>query len=600
MLKRSLFFLFFLFSFNALSVEWLYRGDARPPEAIIAAGGFFSRGDLENVAIYFHTDSNNGATAYVSTSSDIPVILDLFAFQGDYVYHIHPANNLYRVGDALGRFYPLPQEHEYVAMNGIPLEQIRGWQRVVSPNVLGPLIENPAYRPDIYSEMTVSPPEAAQRLAGFPANHAAWREEPWMNLDLPGCGNKRKLKSDTCSSHLSSFAREEMKKMKEILNQKNPPINKPLKIKLSNNETTCIGLYDRFVGTMDCAFAPNVRLTKEGLFQFENKEIPQIPLCLEPTEGMMAEKHNWDYLIVKNCDGFKHKQQFKIDVDENNEGSLSLPDLYNYRVSLYNGWLIISVPGYAGDSFKIQNHDIKDYFKGTAPFQDLVYIDLKYNFKSYWWYPKFFHSLATSSRELTYVYYNKSTKKIIDHQGQCIMSNKTNETSNPEDIVEAFASDTVCYYDDPSSRWNFFLSEKEDKKVIIKTEHGKTLMSWHNNNMIHPRFVSSGLKEWEHAISLFTIHPGSKFRLGIYDKNDTLKIFADADYKGESMAIAESMRDLGRFNKIMSSFQIPSGWEVVFYEGKDFTGTYYTRNHSIMFDDTFNDMIQSIKIRDPK
>ena len=168
-----------------------------------------------------------------------------FAFPNEYVYHIHPANNLYGVGDALGHFDPLPQEHEYVAMNGIPLEKIRGWQRVESTDegihVLDPFIENPAYRPDIYSQMTVASAEAAQRLAGFPANHAPWREAPWMNS--PGCGNRRQLKSDTCNADLSSFAREEMKKLKEILNQKNPPINKPLKIKLSNNKTTCLGLY---------------------------------------------------------------------------------------------------------------------------------------------------------------------------------------------------------------------------------------------------------------------------------------------------------------------------------------------------------------------
>ena len=45
----------------------------------------------------------------------------------------------------------------------------------------------------------------------------------------------------------------------------------------------------------------------------------------------------------------------------------------------------------------------------------------------------------------------------------------------------------------------------------------------------------------------------------------------------------------------MSSWVIPKGWEVRFYEHENFKGKYYTRTKSDNAND-FNDIVSSIKI----
>ncbi len=79
--------------------------------------------------------------------------------------------------------------------------------------------------------------------------------------------------------------------------------------------------------------------------------------------------------------------------------------------------------------------------------------------------------------------------------------------------------------------------------------------------------------------------------------NKSLTIFADADYSGERLSISDSIADLEGMNNKLSSYTIPDGWEVVFFEGKNFTGGYYTRHSSSSYASDFNDLIQSIRIR---
>ncbi|MGL5266771.1 MAG: beta/gamma crystallin-related protein, partial [Plesiomonas shigelloides] len=77
---------------------------------------------------------------------------------------------------------------------------------------------------------------------------------------------------------------------------------------------------------------------------------------------------------------------------------------------------------------------------------------------------------------------------------------------------------------------------------------------------------------------------------------DGVKLFEHGDYQGRSITIDESVSDLSllNFNDVMSSFDLPDGWEVVFYQHGNFTGKKYTRQgrgHA-----PINDQISSVKI----
>ncbi|MGF1903346.1 hypothetical protein [Aliivibrio sifiae] len=78
--------------------------------------------------------------------------------------------------------------------------------------------------------------------------------------------------------------------------------------------------------------------------------------------------------------------------------------------------------------------------------------------------------------------------------------------------------------------------------------------------------------------------------------NKSLTIFADTDYSGDRLSIQDSISDLENMNNRLSSYTIPDGWEVIFFEGKNFTGGFYTRNSSSSYASDFNDSIESIRI----
>ncbi len=75
-------------------------------------------------------------------------------------------------------------------------------------------------------------------------------------------------------------------------------------------------------------------------------------------------------------------------------------------------------------------------------------------------------------------------------------------------------------------------------------------------------------------------------------------IYEDSNFEGRSLSLENNVSFLGdlNFNDILSSFEIPNGWTVRFYEHANFEGGYYTRSAGEHFTNHFNDIISSIKV----
>ena len=73
-------------------------------------------------------------------------------------------------------------------------------------------------------------------------------------------------------------------------------------------------------------------------------------------------------------------------------------------------------------------------------------------------------------------------------------------------------------------------------------------------------------------------------------------IYEHANKMGKSMIINNNISSLGEMNNKISSWTIPNGWRVRFYEKENFEGLYYTREHSENETPVFNDTISSIEI----
>ncbi|EPA3020694.1 phosphatidylinositol-specific phospholipase C domain-containing protein [Vibrio cholerae] len=81
----------------------------------------------------------------------------------------------------------------------------------------------------------------------------------------------------------------------------------------------------------------------------------------------------------------------------------------------------------------------------------------------------------------------------------------------------------------------------------------------------------------------------------IQTNNSKFIIFEHINNQGSFLEIDSDINFLQEMNDRMSSWVIPRGWEVRFYEHADFQGKYYTRTHNGNASD-FNDSISSIKI----
>ncbi|HDI3215606.1 TPA: cholera enterotoxin catalytic subunit CtxA, partial [Vibrio cholerae] len=123
-----------------------------------------------------------------------------------YIYVIATAPNMFNVNDVLGAYSPHPDEQEVSALGGIPYSQIYGWYRVNFGVVDEQLYRNRGYRDRYYSNLDIAPAADGYALAGFPPEHRAWREEPWIHHAPPGCGNApRSSMSNTCDEKTQSL-----------------------------------------------------------------------------------------------------------------------------------------------------------------------------------------------------------------------------------------------------------------------------------------------------------------------------------------------------------------------------------------------------------
>lgn len=82
------------------------------------------------------------------------------------------------------------------------------------------------------------------------------------------------------------------------------------------------------------------------------------------------------------------------------------------------------------------------------------------------------------------------------------------------------------------------------------------------------------------------------------DGASTLLVFDGAHQSGDSLRIDRDIADLARYgfaNRI-SSFTVPAGWVVRFFEETDFRGGYYTRKGGEQEATDFNNRIRSVRI----
>ena len=77
-----------------------------------------------------------------------------------------------------------------------------------------------------------------------------------------------------------------------------------------------------------------------------------------------------------------------------------------------------------------------------------------------------------------------------------------------------------------------------------------------------------------------------------------LVVYEDARQRGASLIIDRDIPDLSNygFADRISSFSVPRVWTVRFYEGRNYSGGYYTRHGGAQEATGFNDRVQSIRI----
>ena len=100
--------------------------------------------------------------------------------------------------------------------------------------------------------------------------------------------------------------------------------------------------------------------------------------------------------------------------------------------------------------------------------------------------------------------------------------------------------------------------------------------------------IKGNADKFNDQVSSIKILMPSKSSLTIYEHNDQ---------KGRALEVTESIPYVGdEFNDIMSSWSMPAGWHVRFYEHENYQGKYYTISDIKGNADKFNDQVSSIKI----
>jgi len=128
----------------AASRPFIFRGDARSPEAIFTEG-FQPKGTSQDL---FLKASQNTDSIFVSTSKSPNVAREFASYQGDgYVYTIRGQPQGVDVNAVLGSRSPFPHELEIAVPGGIKPVDIMGARQIGSDGrFIGPFIKNPGYK----------------------------------------------------------------------------------------------------------------------------------------------------------------------------------------------------------------------------------------------------------------------------------------------------------------------------------------------------------------------------------------------------------------------------------------------------------------------
>lgn len=184
----------------------VYRADTRSPAEVRRTSGFVARGIMlhqpgepfaPDMSLYNHArgipeDPHPSYTGsgYVGTFSTFDAArrwLGLHHSGTGYIYQIRASGNFIDVEESLRQYAPYPREGEVAVMSYIHISQVLGWQQYVTG--LGSGYEsNPAYdRRYDRSRGAGARPD----LAGFPAHHEAWRQQPWSERSRCQASSKK-------------------------------------------------------------------------------------------------------------------------------------------------------------------------------------------------------------------------------------------------------------------------------------------------------------------------------------------------------------------------------------------------------------------------
>ncbi|RCI08395.1 putative heat-labile enterotoxin [Ophiocordyceps polyrhachis-furcata BCC 54312] len=197
----------------------VYRADRIHPMDLELQGGFIPRGmdgsghnrlsldfSLYNHVLGTGTGSSKSNSAFVATSKTERAarrMLSLTSNGVGFIYTIHVTSNFYDVEGTLGFYYMHTTEQEVAALGRVQFSQVVGWTEF-RQGVEQPFVKNQKYDHKLFDTEEWAGTE--YRIAGFPDNHVAWKQEPWKSaresgpsLDLP------------CSSPPTSRKRQMMK-----------------------------------------------------------------------------------------------------------------------------------------------------------------------------------------------------------------------------------------------------------------------------------------------------------------------------------------------------------------------------------------------------
>ncbi|GIU05659.1 MULTISPECIES: enterotoxin A family protein [unclassified Shewanella] len=181
------------------------------PDEIINSGGAFTLTDDSPVSLFLHTRelSTVQPDAYGFhrlLSVEISNMQNLLARYRDrfpnmanadvYFYLFSSAPNIIDTRSVLRQYTYWPPTNPWyglgepsAAIGTLFFSQVAGWF-VIESGTIDPIFhENPHYDGFYYNNLTIAEAEDVYEFAGFPSEHPAWRQEPWLHYAIPECQN---------------------------------------------------------------------------------------------------------------------------------------------------------------------------------------------------------------------------------------------------------------------------------------------------------------------------------------------------------------------------------------------------------------------------